>query len=322
MEYETIRNSIYKQGKEFLISKLHNSPQEADLSIAPNCDGFGRLREFKRNKSDWPSNALPLDPAFRALNLPFEDRILVQIFQIAACNAHCWYCFVPDEMKTADETKAKWFTAKGLLDLFEKSEIDAKVIDLSGGNPELVPEWTIHMMREIERRNLNIYLWSDDTLTTDYTFSVLSKDDINYLVNYRKYGKVCCLKGFDEETFAFNSGLSPHQFENQLLYLKKYVDLGLDVYGYFTMTCPNTDHIERKIRNIMDKLQAIHAYMPLRFSLLKIVEFSPVKARMHRIHEDALGNQYVAMETWYNELNRRFSTKELSTRVCDINIWS
>jgi len=51
--------------------------------------------------------------------------------------------------------------------MISKNNNDIKLIDLSGGNPELTPEWIFQMMQSLEKRELHdkTYLWSDDTLT-------------------------------------------------------------------------------------------------------------------------------------------------------------
>src|SRR5690349_12409002 len=84
------------EGRRLLITRLAGSEQEADLTLPPNCGGYGRVRHFRRATSDgWPLNPLPIDPACAALGMPQADEIRAQAFQNAACNWRCWYCFVP-----------------------------------------------------------------------------------------------------------------------------------------------------------------------------------------------------------------------------------
>ena len=46
------------------------------------------------------------------------------------------------------------------IELFQRDCDGIKVLDLSGGNPELSPEWLFNVMLELERRDLNnkVYL--------------------------------------------------------------------------------------------------------------------------------------------------------------------
>lgn len=112
-------------------------------------------------------------------------------------------------MKRGRIVNAKWLTAEQMVELYKKSDTGIRVIDLSGGNPELVPEWTLDTMKALERNELQnkVYLWTDDTLTTDYAFEHLSKDELSYMTSYKNFGKVGCFKGFDAHSFAFNGKL-------------------------------------------------------------------------------------------------------------------
>lgn len=148
--FNNCRTSIYKpETRQFLLSRIAGSEQETDMSVPSNCDGFGRIHHFRRNVDKWVQDPLPNDPVCKALEIPYTDVLEAQVFQIASCNAHCWYCFVPDELKRGKMVNAKWLTAEQMVELYKKSDTDIRVIDLSGGNPELAPEWTLDSKRLI-----------------------------------------------------------------------------------------------------------------------------------------------------------------------------
>jgi len=51
-----------------LITNFRDTEQEKDLTKPPNCNGFGRIRHFRRHGSPgWPQNPLPIDPAAHRL---------------------------------------------------------------------------------------------------------------------------------------------------------------------------------------------------------------------------------------------------------------
>lgn len=237
---------------------------------------------------------------------------------------HCWYCFVPNILKCAQAETSQWFTAEEMIDTFLKEKNHPCIIDLSGGNPELVPEWIIQTMKTLDKKGLSekIYLWSDDTLTTDYTFQFLSKEDLSYFKNYRNYGKVCCFKGFDPASFSFNSGLPGNMFYKQFEHFHRYLELGLDLYGYVTITAEDYSGIEGRVDEFMDRLQTIHPLLPLRVVPLKIFQFSPTKTRTAEKHMRAIEQQSLAAVAWKKQLNSRFSTEQLETRISDINLYS
>ncbi len=85
-----------------LISRIAGSDQEADLTEPPNCDGYGRIRHFRLATTP-PSAHQPAThlPASHALGLAPTEAMTAQVFQNAACNWRCWYCFVPFQMLTA-----------------------------------------------------------------------------------------------------------------------------------------------------------------------------------------------------------------------------
>ena len=89
------------------------------------------------------------------------------------------------------------------------------MIDLTGGQPDLTPEWVPWMIEELRRRELTnkVYLWSDDNLSNDYFWRYLTDDQRAAIKGYRNYGRVACFKGIDRGSFAFNTGADPALFD-------------------------------------------------------------------------------------------------------------
>lgn len=318
------RESVYnKECNSFLLSKIESSDQEKDLSVPPNCNGYGRIRHFRRFISEgWGKDPLPIDPACKLLQLEPCDMIETEVFQIASCNVKCWYCFVPEDLKRASQCNSKWFTASDMLDMFQRDCEGVRVLDLSGGNPELVPEWTYYVMKELEKRKLegSIYLWSDDTLTTNYFFEFLNESQIEYIKNYKFYGKVCCFKGFDNHSFSFNTKLPPVYFDKQFENFEKYFALGLDMYGYVTFTTDDINELEEKMTNFIARLRKIHPLLPLRIVPLKITVFTPVHNRMNQVYIKAIENQNIVYREWKKQLEDIYEEKILNTKICDISL--
>jgi len=318
----TLRHrSINLTDRKLLISNLLGTEQENDLTEPPNCQGFGRIRHFRRETSPgWPSNPLPIDPACKALGITAVDLLQSQVFQNASCNWRCWYCYVPFSLLSADETLSGWLSAADLVDLYLNELPRPKVIDLSGGQPDLVPEWVPWMMQELIDRGLEreVYFWSDDNLSNDYFWKFLTQRDHELIVSYRNYGKVACLKGFNAESFAFNTVASPELFERQFDLIDRYVRSGIDVYGYVTFTTPKREGIHDNMSRFMDRLQKIHPNLPLRVIPLEIRAFNPVTDRMRTLHHESMVNQQVAVEAWQDELQMRFTALERTSNIADV----
>jgi len=215
-------------------------------------------------------------------------------------------------------------SAADLVDMYLAEPDPPQVIDLSGGQPDLVPEWVPWMMRELLSRGLaeSVYLWSDDNLSNDYLWRFLSDEDVELIATYRNYGRVCCFKGFDENSFAFNTCAEPGLFDRQFALMSRLRELGVDLYGYVTLTSPSVAHVREAMPQFVDRLQQIHEKLPLRVVPLKIEVFSPVVARLDAAKNDALHNQWVAVDAWQRELQLRFPASDLAEDIVDIKLRS
>ncbi len=315
--------SVDLYSKRLRITNFHNTQQENDLTEPPNCKGFGRIRHFRRSSNnDWPCNPLPIDPACRALGLQATNMIRAQVFQSAACNWRCWYCFVPFELLSANRKYSEWMSPSQLIDLYLDQPDPPSMIDLTGGQPDLVPEWVPWMMAELKERGLErqVYLWSDDNLSNDYFWQFLSDADLELVATYPKYGRVCCFKGFNSESFAFNTCAEPDLFDRQFQLIKRLLELGIDIYAYATFTIPAASEIVADMARFVDRLQAIDHDLPLRTVPLEIQAFTPVKGRLNDGTQAALRNQYLAIEAWKTELENRYSCIERSQSITDISL--
>ena len=296
--------------QKILITKFYGSEQEKDITLGPNCAGFGRIHHFRRNYfKDWIPNPLPIDPAIFKLNLPLTDKIEVQLFQNSICSWRCWYCFVDDKLLSANKKFAEFKSAEEILELYLREKFKAPIIDLSGGQPDLVPEWTLWFYKELNKKGLNekVYLWSDDNLSNDYLWRYLSKEQIKELSKAKNYGRVGCLKGFDEYSFSFNTHADRKLFSEQFKLLRKLIEAGFDIYGYVTLTTDLDKNIPIKVSDFIDKIQeSVHPIFPLRTIPLKVIEFTPTKNRMNENYKSALEIQKEVLSIWMEEINKRF----------------
>jgi uncharacterized Fe-S cluster-containing radical SAM superfamily protein len=299
-------------GRRLLVTNYTGTEQEPDLTEPANCKGFGRIRHFRRaTSSGWPANPLPIDPACTALGLPTPDLVRSQVFQNAVCNWRCWYCFVPFSLLSANPRHSAWQSAAELVDLYLAEPSPPPILDLTGGQPDLVPEWVFWMMQELRDRGLDqkVYLWSDDNLSNDFFWRFLSEDAREFIATYSMYGRVCCFKGFNEESFVFNTCAAPEHFARQFALMKKLLDLGIDLYGYVTLTTPTATRIAADMARFVDSLQDIDPMLPLRVVPLEIKVFTPVVRRLTDEANVSMENQQVAVEHWQKELEVRFSSE-------------
>src|SRR5438874_892512 len=105
--------------KKVRITRFGGTKQDEDLTERPNCSGLGRIRHFRRETSaNWPKNPLPIDPACFASGTPPSELIRAQVFQTAACNWRCWYCFVDFKLLSANPDHSEWVSADRLVELY------------------------------------------------------------------------------------------------------------------------------------------------------------------------------------------------------------
>lgn len=312
--------AIDLENRKLLITNFHGTEQERDLSEPANCDGFGRVRHFRLGTEEhWVKNPLPIEPARRAMRLQNGTEIRAQVFQNAVCNWRCWYCFVPFNLLNANARHSSWLTPSELIDLYLADPTPPSMIDLSGGQPDLTPEWVPWMMEEINRRGLadQVYLWSDDNLSNDYFWRYLTDADRRLIQSYRNYGRVACFKGIDHESFAFNTGADASLFDQQFDLFRRFLTLGIDLFAYVTFTTQSSDDLEKRVRAFVDRLQQLHPMLPLRTVPLEILPFTPVQARLKIEHRIAMENQYKVQRLWRVELEQRYPAQIRAQSICE-----
>jgi hypothetical protein len=205
-----------------------------------------------------------------------------------------------------------------MLDYYLSEEDRPPMIDLSGGQPDLVPEWALWFADIIHNRKLDkqIYLWSDDNLSTDFLWRFLSEKEVNRLSSYKNYGRVGCFKGFDQNSFSFNTSAPPEVFDAQFTLMRRLIISGFDVYGYVTLTSDQNKNINSQIAGFVDRLQSdVHPVFPLRTVPQRIFEFTPTKGRIGVRQKKALEIQDEAVYFWQQELVKRFPKKVLEMRI-------
>lgn len=310
--------------RAILITNFSGSQQEKDLTEPANCKGFGRIHHFKLDAGEgWTQNPLPIFPASKALRIDSTSEIRAQIFQNSVCNWRCWYCFVDFDLLKGDSKHASFLTCDELVDLYLNEQNPAPMIDLTGGQPDLTPEWVPWMMQTLKDRSLdeNVYLWSDDNLSNDYFWRFLNDDQINLISSYKMYSRVCCFKGIDKRSFSLNTKAEADLFSNQFQLCRRLLEINIDLYCYITLTANSDTDFESVVPKLLDKIQSIDELLPLRMVPLKIVdEYRPVVPRMKPIFQDMLDGQYIALPIWQRELLRRFSTHQLHLPITDIEL--
>lgn len=312
------------QGERVLITQFADSSQQQDLTLPANCAGFGRIHHFRRTSGNqFPDNPLPAAPAEHYFGRYLGDTVKVQVFQNAICSWRCWYCFVDYKLLSGNLKHAAFKTADELIDLYLAEPYQCPIIDLSGGQPDLAPEWIFWFAEALKRRGLDqrIYLWSDDNLSNDYLWRYLRPNQLCQLASMANYSRVGCFKGFNERSFSFNTKAASSLFDRQFDTMKRLIETGLDMFGYITLTTPKSTDIARDMSRFFDKLQEkVHPLFPLRTIPLQIHAFTPTRKRMDDECEKAIELQSEAIEAWNEQIMARFSRSDRIKRITEIQL--
>lgn len=322
---QTFREKSLRLDKQqILISEIPESDVAGSSVARINCQGFGMVRKSVTHRSDdWPDiNILPqLVP--QKLGIPIEHAATTQIFRDAACNFRCWYCFVDFRFLKADQNRSRFFTTDELIELYLKEPNPSKIIYLTGGQPDLLPEWTFWMMRSLERMNLQdrVFLWQDDNLSTEFLWEKLSREQIDYMRSYRNYARATCIKGISAQTFSENTGADPKFFDLQLKILGGLVKEGFDVYTYLTLLSTSVTTAQYDIPILIERLQReVHPNMPLRIFPSKVVDFPETTRRMNGVHISMMQHQYILLDIWREEMAKRYTINELTLPMSQVSL--
>ncbi len=295
--------------KKIRMSRFEHSTQQQDMTLPSNCGDFGRIHHFKLHPSShWIENPLPHKPACDYFKEPLPEILPVQLFQLSVCNINCWYCFVDKKLRSGNPKHSEFCSPTDLLKM-ACQENQPRVIVLSGGQPDLVPEYNLWFLEAREALNMEKthFIWTDDNLSTDLFFKTITSDQMDYMIKRPGYARVGCLKGFDASSAAFNTRTNLNFFNEQMRRLKQLTQLGFNQYAYVTLTTPDVDKIDLRIGKFFDRIQKeISEDFPLKMVPLEIYKYA---VNSNRYKDLAAQNQYTVLKSWIKEMNCRFKNK-------------
>ena len=310
---EIRRKILNCESKMVKLTKFVGLDECNDENCYVNCGGIGRIRKYK-NFSLFLDNANGCRKRLlRGLD-PQTKEFQTQVFQIIGCNMRCWYCFVDDSILNANESNAVWVSISDMIDIFLQEVSEPMILDLSGGQPDLVPEWCLWVMEELERKGLKdkVYVWLDDNLGTQGVMEeCLTQEQIKYMASFPKHSRACCFKGFNDDTCTFNMRNSTIGIKNQIENFKFLYEYGFDLYAYITLTGPKGSADKKEIEKFINNMAEIHPKLPLRIIPLKVAEFEATSTRMNQKYYDALQEQFIAYEYWKAVMAERYTREEL-----------
>jgi len=295
-------------------------------------------------------------PYVAALKLGGDPRQYNNTFVIQpnGCNFECSFCFVDRELNKPELGKAKYFSAKEMVDVFLKERRrylkegkELNVIRLSGGETTcLIPELILDVHDEIEHRNLSdsVYIWADCNLST-LTYLRDAQDGLSKIARNKNFGIVGCLKtGGNEQSgqndFAHITKAQPEYFSKQFEVLGFLVNtIKADTYVYLVpIIYGEKDIYQKRLHESVLRLLKIHENLPLRTNVLQIRKYSPVEKNIRTAFREGrplpkyddknleywyqkifIQTQKTITRIWYEEILPKFyEAAELNTYRCQI----
>jgi uncharacterized Fe-S cluster-containing radical SAM superfamily protein len=317
---------VRPESEQCLLARIEGSEESKDKYTEINCGGYGRVRQFATfamHAGNDSSRSSARSRSFLAPGFGFNPIVRTQVFQLAGCSWRCWYCYVDYALLSGNAKKGAFFSASDLVRLYFAQTPRAEVIDLSGGQPDLVPEWPLWMLRALDKQPFTgrVIVRSEDNLSNMWLWKLLNAPSLDYLATHKSYVRIGCLKGFDPESFAFNTGDTPDNFERQFAVIDKLVRSRFQLYLYATFTGTNRATMKTSLRNLCDRLQRIHHMLPLRTMPLRIRPTPAMDQRRSKSRlQFANDIQNEAFSRWQEELERRFSGNELQIPIGDVEL--
>lgn len=321
---ELLRKKIVDiKTRSIKLVKIQSIEESMDSNCHVNCDGFGRQRLYDNFSLFMENRGTVKKRLLRGIS-PKIDHFRTQVFQNAGCNIRCWYCFVDDCALDAAPINTEWVSVTKMIDVFLQENEEPFIMDLSGGQPDLAPEWCFWIMEELEKRNLRgkVFVWLDDNLlTVNILEKYLSESQIKYMAEYPKHSRACCFKGYNNQSFHFNIRNNILDINEQINNFRKLYTYGFDIYAYITLTGPKGCANMQAIETFINQIQDIDYILPLRIIPLKIVNFRVTMKRINETYKEALQEQYRAYDIWSNIMRKYYSEEEIRRPYEDNILW-
>lgn len=300
--------------RSVLLADLSDSVQDRDSYTRVNCEGLGRIRRFSAHAllMNTGRGVLPRRRIYRTLET--QDSFETQVFQLAGCNWRCWYCFVDDGLLDAIPSRSRMTPVSEMVERYLLTSNRPQVLDLSGGQPDLVPEWALWTMQELEGRGLrgSVHVWMDDNLSGDFMSSVLGKAEIKYMAGFPRHSRAGCFKGIDDSSMRANSGDAGASVRGQLRAVDALLSNGFDPIFYVTLTGPIEGNPGDACRQFLGELRRIHPVLPLKVVPLEVRNFAATLARTNSTCEVWRMHQWTVLEAWEDALAELYAPSQLS----------
>lgn len=251
-------------------------------------------------------------------NGPWQNFNKLISVHVSRCPLNCWHCYLEEclkyncascsikdtcnhKLKAQFGIKESWFTAKRIVDTFLQQrqsdpENKSNIIRITGGEPFLVPNLILEILKELKSRRLekDVFLWTETSLVPlinqDGFSPVVTDEQLQELSQFKNFCIHPCFHGLSEASFQSITGNTLISFNHLLEALKRLIKAGIDVYPTFgsNMCSPH------EVRQFFEGIFSINESLPLRFCLIEYdLDYKPIKWRQENIAGFAKSHEIV-----------------------------
>ena len=237
--------------------------------------------------------------------------------QLLGCEWRCWYCYVDPINLAKSSPHAVELSFAEILNMI--SQIQPNILDISGGQPDLIPEWlhACHTRVTSPQFTGKVNIRSEDNLNNDFLWRFLDKRDVERLAASATYTRIGCFKGFDDASVRNVVGKFG-SCARQLQIAEGLIKSGFEPYYYATFSPESSENLHSRLEQFLNSLRAIEDWLPLRVVPLRLREPSYVGVG-RSFSERRLQLNTIANDIWFNLISEKFGeaafTSELEQTV-------
>lgn len=245
----------------------------------------------------------------------WRDYTRHAIVQIGVCNFRCFYCYVDYDFLTGKNVmnvRAQDIVDQ-FLDLRQKALAEGSnlnVLRISGGEPMLVPDLTIEVLRIIKKMGLDDQIG----IKTETNLSPLATDeegtcvaekwaDLKELSSFKNFIMHPTFHGIDKESLGRVSGAKWDSYDIMISGLQKLIDLKIEFFPSFGSNVYDMEDVV----NFFDLCKSVHPNLPGRIAVREFnVNYDAPLVREHGAREIKLVDPIPVMEKWDSLLRKEY----------------
>lgn len=240
--------------------------------------------------------------------------------QMIGCTWRCWYCYVDTDLLSGNSSKGRFLTFSEMVEIIRNS--GTGIVDLTGGQPDLVPEWPLALETELNNDPSgagNYHIRTEDNLNNDFLWRFLSDFDVSRLASSPNHTHIGCFKGFNDESLRNSTRTAVEgSYSTQMLIARRLFESGFEPYYYAVFPVAHTDNLEHDIHVFFHDLQKIVEWLPLRVVPLKL---RPTTTWQQKTSSDYRPDyEDIAHEIWFALVEKHFGRVAFETELKEVLI--